>query len=71
MPYLLGIFLQSKLLAIYVYKNMKVLETHSNNIIGYSVPKKYTGFFKIMKITNMDFNKYKYVYNHLGEIIKF
>ena len=68
MPYLLGIYLQSKLLAIYVYKNMKVLEHHSNNIIGYSVPKKYTTFFKVKKISNMDFNKYKYVYNHLGEL---
>jgi hypothetical protein len=71
MPYLLGIYIQSKLLAIYVYKNMKVLENHSNNLIGYSVPRKYTEFFKIMKITNMDFNKYKYVSNNLGEIINF
>ena len=70
MPYLLAIYLQSKLLCIYVYKNMSIVENHSNNILSYSIPKKYEGFFKLTKISSMEFNQYKYVYNNLGLIIK-
>ena len=70
MPYLLAVYLQTKLLCIYVYKNMTIVEKHSNMILSYSIPKKYDTFFRMTKISLMEFNQYKYVYNNLGLIIK-
>ena len=70
MPYLVGIYINAKLLCIYIYKTMGVVEKHSNMVLSYSVSKRYDQFFKIKKITPMEYNQYKFVYNNLEKILK-
>ena len=70
MPFILQIYMNAKLLCVYIYKTMQLLIKHSNNIIGYTMKQRYKPFFKISKVSPMDFNKFRYVNEKIKNKIK-